>query len=130
MLLKLLKDKKAEYVTVAFDTGAKTFRHKMYDGYKANRGECPEDLIPQMPYFRKIVEALGILSLEKEGFEADDVIATVAKKIASKEQKVIIVSGDKDLTQLVNDDIVVWDAMRDITSVSYTHLTLPTKRIV
>lgn len=120
MLLKLLKDKKAEYVAVAFDTGAKTFRHEMYDEYKANRGECPEDLVPQMPYFRKIVEALGIPSMEKEGFEADDVIATVAKKFGVADQKIIIVSGDKDLTQLVNDNILVWDAMRDITFDDWT----------
>jgi len=120
MLLKLLKDKQAEYVAVTFDTGAKTFRHEMYDEYKANRGECPEDLIPQMPYFRKIVEALGIPSMEKEGFEADDIIATVAKKLGVGDQKVIIVSGDKDLTQLVNDNVVVWDAMRDITFDDWT----------
>lgn len=114
MLAKLLKDIGAGYIAVAFDTGEKTFRHLKYPEYKANRRECPEDLLPQMPYFRRIVDAFGIRSLEKVGFEADDVIATIARRMASSEQKVVIVSGDKDLTQLVNGNIQVWDAMRDV----------------
>jgi DNA polymerase-1 len=114
MLAKLIKDVGASYIAVAFDTGEKTFRHLRYPEYKANRRECPEDLLPQMPYFRRIVDAFGIKSLEKVGFEADDVIATIARRMASSEQRVVIVSGDKDLTQLVNGDIQVWDAMRDV----------------
>lgn len=119
MLLKLIKDVDARYLTVAFDTGKPTFRHEMYSEYKANRGDCPEDLVPQMPYFRKIVEAFGLRSLEMPGFEADDVIATIADNFANKKcdsevDKVVIVSGDKDLTQLVNENITVWDAMRDV----------------
>lgn len=113
MLKKLLRDVEAEYIAVTFDTGEPTFRHKMYDGYKANRGECPEDLIPQMPYFRKIVEALGVKQFEKPGFEADDIIGTLANKLSDKFEKVVIVSGDKDLAQLVNDKVEVWDPMRD-----------------
>lgn len=112
MLLKLLREESARYIAVAFDTGEPNFRHELYSEYKANRDECPADLVPQMPYFRKVVEALGIQSLEKVGFEADDVIATIATKLASSAQPVVIVSGDKDLTQLVNDSILVWDPMR------------------
>ena len=118
MIMKLIKDKQASSIAVAFDTGKPTFRHKMYSEYKANRAECPEDLVPQMPYFRKIAKALGLVCYEKEGFEADDILATLAVNLASDDNKVVIVSGDKDLTQLVNDNVVVWDAMRDI---NYDH---------
>lgn len=114
MLAKLLRDVHADHIAVMFDTSAKTFRHELYDGYKANRGECPEDLVPQMPYFRKIVEAMGIRHFEKEGFEADDIIATLTRTFSSQEREVVIVSGDKDLTQLVDERTVVWDAMRDV----------------
>lgn len=112
MLLKLLRDKKAEQIAVTFDTGEPTFRHKRYEAYKANRAECPADLVPQMPYFRKLVQALGIQSLEKPGVEADDIIATIALRVAPK-QPVVVVSGDKDLLQLVGDGITVFDPMRD-----------------
>ena len=114
MIIKLLKDCNAKYIAVTFDTGKPTFRHQRYTEYKAHRPDCPPELVQQMPYFRKIVRALGIQSLEKEGFEADDIIATLARKLRSPDQKVIIVSGDKDLAQLVEDNIELWDAMRDI----------------
>lgn len=114
MLIKLLKDVSARHIAMAFDVGAPTFRHQMYEGYKANRGECPEDLVPQMPYFRKVADVLGIACLEKEGFEADDVLASVARRLASDKQRLVIVSGDKDLLQLVGPNISVWDAMRDL----------------
>ncbi len=114
MLKKLLVDVNARFIAVTFDTGKPTFRHEMYTEYKANRGACPEDLIPQMPYFRKIVEAFGIASLEKAGFEADDIIGTLVERFKSDEREIVVVSGDKDLTQLVAPGICVWDAMRDI----------------
>ncbi|MFN8391120.1 MAG: DNA polymerase I [Bdellovibrionota bacterium] len=113
MLTKLIRDNEAKYIAVTFDTGQPTFRHAMYTEYKANRKECPEDLSPQMPYFRKIVEALGIRSLEKPGFEADDIIGTITTKFAEKGHDVVIVSGDKDLCQLVDNRVRVFDAMRD-----------------
>lgn len=114
MLEKLLRDLGAKYVVVAFDTGVPTFRHDLYAEYKANREECPEDLAPQMPYFRRIVKAMGIPCLERDGYEADDIIATLAVKAEGAGYLVKIVSGDKDLTQLVDDSVQVWDAMRDI----------------
>lgn len=114
MLHKLLKEGRAEHIAVTFDTGQPTFRHAFYDEYKANRSECPDDLIPQMPYFRKVIEALGLASLELAGFEADDIIATLVSQYSDKFEKTVIVTGDKDLTQLVTDKIHVWDAMRDI----------------
>ncbi|MDR2338271.1 MAG: DNA polymerase I [Deltaproteobacteria bacterium] len=114
MILKLLNEVGAKNIVVAFDTGKPTFRHLKYPDYKANRKACPPELLQQMPYFRRIVAALGIKYLEKEGFEADDIIGTVAMTIAEQKQKVIIVSGDKDLNQLVQGPISVWDAMKNI----------------
>jgi len=114
MLMKLLSDVKARHVAVAFDRPEPTFRHQMYSEYKANRKECPAELVLQMPYFRKVVNALGLSYLEQAGVEADDILATITKLWQSPEQQVVIVSGDKDLTQLVNDRVLVWDAMRDI----------------
>lgn len=113
MLTKLIKDFNAKYIAVTFDTKEPTFRHLMYPLYKANRAECPHDLIPQLPYFRKIVQAFGIQSLEKAGVEADDIIATLAKNFSKQGQEVIVVSGDKDLLQLVDGQVKVYDAMRD-----------------
>ncbi|MCC6931955.1 MAG: DNA polymerase I [Deltaproteobacteria bacterium] len=116
MVLKLLSSIKGEnkYIAVAFDTGQPTFRHKMYEDYKANRKESPDELIEQMPYFRKIVEALGICSLEEPGYEADDLIGTWTKKLEEQGANVIVVSGDKDLCQLVSDKVTMYDAMREI----------------
>src|SRR5688572_11346156 len=74
MLTKLLRDVGAEHLAVCFDRGEPTFRHEMYDLYKANRAEAPDDLAKQFPYFRKIVSAFNIAVLEKEGVEADDII--------------------------------------------------------
>ncbi len=114
MLQKLIRDVQAKHIAVCFDTKEPTFRHEQYVEYKAHRKECPEDLVPQLPYFRQVVAALGIPAFEKAGFEADDIIATVAMNLAQKGLNVVIVSGDKDLTQLVNGGIKVWDAMRDV----------------
>lgn len=114
MLLKLIRDVEARQLAVAFDAKGKTFRHERYESYKATRKEMPSDLVPQIPYFRKIVEALGIQGLEKEGVEADDIIATIASRLGERGQRVVIVSGDKDLLQLVGGPIEVWDPMRDV----------------
>ena len=113
MVTKLLRDVNARYIAVTFDTSAPTFRHEMYSAYKANRLECPADLVLQLPYFRRLVEAFGLRFLEKPGVEADDIIATLALRLRAAGNRVVIVSGDKDLTQLVTDGIEVWDAMRD-----------------
>jgi DNA polymerase I len=114
MLIKLIREESADYIAVTFDTKEPTFRHRLYDKYKANREACPEDLIPQMPYFRSIVKALGIKCLEKPGFEADDIIASITQAMKNNDQEVRIVSGDKDLTQLIRPGVKVWDAMREI----------------
>lgn len=113
MLMKLLKDHAGARIAVVFDAARKNFRYDLYDQYKANRGETPEDLIPQFPLVRQATTAFGLPGLELDGFEADDLIATYARQAAAKGEKVIVISSDKDLMQLVNDDIVMLDPMKD-----------------
>lgn len=113
MLLKTIKEAGSPHMAVVFDAGRKTFRNDLYAEYKANRTECPEDLLKQMPYFRQIAKALGFLVLEQPGFEADDIIGTLTKRLTKAGHPVVIVSGDKDLMQLVTDEVVIWDTMKD-----------------
>ncbi len=114
MLLRLLKEEDASRVIVGFDAGRQTFRNELFAGYKANRSACPDDLVQQMPYFRQLSTALGLPIAEKPGFEADDVIGTLARRFAEAGVEVVIVSGDKDLMQLVGERITMWDTMRDV----------------
>lgn len=113
MYLKLLNEANPEYIVSVFDAGKKNFRHDLYPEYKANRAKCPDELALQMPYFRDFVKALGIKVLEKEGFEADDIIATITKKGQALGFNIEIVTADKDLMQLVNNDVTIWDTMKD-----------------
>ena len=113
MLKKLLAETNAEHIAVAFDVGRQTFRLEMYPQYKANRAACPEELLKQMPYFREIVDAIGIQVLELQGYEADDVIGTLARRLSCDNADVVIVSGDKDLTQLIKPGISIYDPMHD-----------------
>ncbi len=112
MTLKFLKDYHPEWLAVVFDTGGETFREQLYADYKANRPEAPADLVPQFPYIRKILEAMNIAVLEQEGYEADDLIATLAKYFSSRQTEVVIVSGDKDMMQLVGGSIRLLDTMK------------------
>jgi DNA polymerase I len=113
MLKKLLVDADSDHLAVAFDAGRETFRLEMYPEYKANRRECPSELIQQMPYFKEIVSALGIPLFELKGFEADDIIATLATKLAGAGKNVVIVSADKDLMQLIGPGVSMWDTLQD-----------------
>lgn len=106
-LLMLEKDVNPDMIAVAFDLKAPTFRHKMYDGYKANRKGMPEDLAQQLPYMKKIIKAMGITIIEKEGFEADDIIGTVSAACADKKIPCTVSTGDRDSFQLVNDYVTV-----------------------
>jgi len=121
MLLKVLKEKQPEYIAVVWDAKGPTFRHKTSPDYKANRPPMPDDLAQQIPYIKKIVDALGLPSLEKEGFEADDLIASLCKRLLTEVKythediEIIIVSGDKDLRQLLSSRVIMWDSMRDKT---------------
>jgi DNA polymerase-1 len=114
MLLKLLKEEEPDYVAVCFDTREPTFRDEMYGEYKANRKEPPDDLVQQFPYVQPIVEALSLPVISKPGFEADDLIGTLARRFASSDLEVVIVSGDKDLMQLVGDNVTILDEMKDL----------------
>jgi DNA polymerase I len=112
MLLKVLKDHEPQYLIVVFDSKAPTFRTQVYRDYKANRPAMPEGLVPQIPYIKKIMEAYRIATLEMEGYEADDVIGTLAKKLES-EADVVIITGDKDILQLVSERTEVYDTMKE-----------------
>jgi len=112
ILLKFLKQYRPEYVAVALDAGRLTFRNEMYADYKGNRPEAPADLIPQFPYFRKVLDALNLPLLELPGYEADDIIATLCERLANQGCELVVVSSDKDLMQLVTDGIKLLDSAK------------------
>ena len=119
MLFKLLEDSRSDdtefkptHFAVIFDSARKNFRNEIYSEYKANRTEAPEDLAPQFEYIRKSVEAFNLPSIEQINYEADDLIATYAKKIISLGAKVTIISSDKDLMQLVSSKVRLFDPMK------------------
>jgi len=113
MLLKLVEDIEADHVAVIFDTKRLTFRNEIYADYKANRDEPPEDLRPQFSLIRDAVRAFNVPCLEMEGYEADDLIATYARQAKEKGMRVTIVSSDKDLMQLVDDGVDMYDPMKN-----------------
>jgi DNA polymerase-1 len=115
MLFKIRTQMQCDYLAVILDYGAKTFRNDLYDKYKANRPPAPEDLVPQFPLVRAFTEAMNMPTLDKEGFEADDIIATYVKQAKERGMEVSIISSDKDLMQLINDDVTMYDAMRNKT---------------
>ena len=119
MLFKLLEesrnddsDNKPTHFAVIFDAARKNFRNDIYTEYKANRTEAPEDLVPQFEYIRKSVKAFNLPSIELINYEADDLIATYAKKIIEAGAKVTVISSDKDLMQLVSHNIRLYDPMK------------------
>ncbi|WP_462269567.1 DNA polymerase I [Desulfobacter sp.] len=113
ILLKLLKDKHPGYAGVFFDVKGPTFRHKMFDEYKANRPPMPEELAIQIPDIKAIIKALNIPIIEKTGYEADDLVGTYARIAQAQGFKVVMVTGDKDFIQLITDDCTLWDPMKD-----------------
>ncbi len=113
MLLKTMGQASSSHVVMVFDAGKKTFRNDLYPEYKANRTECPPELVQQMPYFRELSKALGLPVLERPGYEADDIIATLTEELTKQGKPVVIVSGDKDLMQLVSETVQIWDTMKD-----------------
>ncbi|HLW79085.1 MAG TPA: hypothetical protein VKU44_05735, partial [Terriglobia bacterium] len=106
-LRKIMKDHPPTHLAVVFDLAAPTFRDRLFETYKANRPAFPEDLTVQLPYVRRFCRALGLPILEREGFEADDVIGTLARQGEAQGLEVLIVTGDEDLFQLVDDHIKV-----------------------
>jgi len=115
MLLKLLRDVSPDYVVMAFDLRGPTARHEEFADYKATRKPMPEDLIPQIPFIKDIVRGLSITVMEKQGVEADDIIGTLAKQASTLGWKTVVVSGDKDLMQLVDENVTMMDTMKDKT---------------
>src|ERR1019366_5576291 len=113
MILKLLKDVRPSHIAIVFDSPKKTFRDDLFADYKANRAEAPNDLVVQIPYIHRVVEAFRIKSLMLDGFEADDVIGTLAKRAAHEHFIVTIITADKDFMQLVGPHVTLWDTMRD-----------------
>ena len=107
MFLKLYKELKPEYILVAFDAGKETFRNEISKNYKANRKPMPDTLKPQIPFMLKFLECFGVKVIKKKGFEADDIIGTVSKKLSSEGHTVIIVTPDKDMKQLIDKNISV-----------------------
>ena len=107
-LTQLLEKEKPEFIGVVFDVSKPTFRHEMFKEYKANREEMPEDLRKSIPYIRKIIEGFNIPIIEKEGFEADDVIGTLAKKAEAEGFQTYMMTPDKDYAQLVSENIVMY----------------------
>ena len=117
MLDKLIKDEREKnnltHLLVIFDASGKTFRNEIYPEYKANRSTPPDDLIPQFPVIRKATDAFNVTHVEMLGYEADDLIASYAKAAVDEQMKVTIVSSDKDLMQLVKEDVSMLDTMKN-----------------
>jgi len=113
MLLKLMEERTPEYVAMFFDAKGPTFRHEIYEKYKANRPPMPEDLVVQVPYIKNITEGFNMPVYEKEGFEADDLIGTLGRMAEESGFSVVMVTGDKDFMQLVTDNAVIWDPMKE-----------------
>ena len=113
MMIKLLREIKPDYMVCCFDRKEGSFRNELYSEYKSNRGEMPEDLIPQVPYVRQLLEALGVACMDQKGFEADDVIGSLAYWGRDHKLEVVIVSSDKDFAQLISPRITMLDVMKD-----------------
>ncbi|NJD55393.1 MAG: DNA polymerase I [Nitrospirae bacterium] len=113
MLMKIIRDRRPEGLVVSFDSPEPTERHMLFGQYKANRKETPADLAEQLPHIRRVIDAFRIRIFELPGYEADDLIGTIAKKAASEGANVFIVTADKDMMQLVDERIKVYDPMKD-----------------
>ena len=118
MLINVLRDERPTHVAVAFDRSEPTFRHEQYVEYKANRRETPSDLRGQLSLIFEVLDALGIERLSAAGYEADDIIATLATAAAAEGMQVLIVTGDRDALQLVTDDVTVLMTRRGISDMT------------
>lgn len=114
MIFKVLRERKPDAIAIAFDTPEPTERHILYQDYKAQRPQMPQDLLVQIPHIKKIIKAFGITTFEIPGYEADDIICTLAIKAASESARVYILSGDKDMMQIVRENIKIFDPIKDL----------------
>jgi DNA polymerase-1 len=115
MLLKVLRESEPEYLAVVFDAPGPTFRHEVFGEYKANRPSMPENLRPQIPRIKEVVEALRVPLVEEGGYEADDLIGALVRKMEGVGIDTVLVSGDKDLMQLISQHVTMYDPMKDKT---------------
>ncbi|MBN1298704.1 MAG: DNA polymerase I, partial [Actinobacteria bacterium] len=117
MLLKLMEEEDPDTIICAFDSKSPTFRHKMFDEYKIHRKPMPEQLSYQLPLIIEVLEAFGIPCLREEGVEADDILASIAHFSSDKYKETIIVTGDKDILQLVSDGLKVMAVRKGVTDI-------------
>ena len=133
MMLKLLDTHHPEYAAMFFDVKGPTFRHEIYPEYKANRPPMPDDLAAQIPYVKEVAEAFNFPVIEKTGFEADDLIGTVAGLAEQEGFSVVMVTGDKDYMQLVTEHALIWDPMKDavidMQAIHKSHGVTPQKMV-
>ena len=113
MILKILREKKPDYFAVVFDTPAPTHRHEAFKEYKAHRPGMPDELKPQVPLIKEIIDAFRIRTIEREGYEADDILAHIARQAEAEGLDVYIVTGDKDMCQVVSPNIRLYDTMKE-----------------
>ncbi len=111
-LLRIIKERKPEYMAAVFEKDT-SFRNDIFEGYKANRKQPPADLEPQFEYCRKITDAIGVACFEVDDYEADDVIGTIAARMTGLGHPVVVVTGDKDMTQLVCDGVRIYDIAKE-----------------
>jgi len=113
MLIKLIQDRDPKYVAMVFDSRKPTFRHELYPDYKGHRPEMPEDLAMQIPVIHEITEGFNVPVFLMDGYEADDLIGTLARQAEAAGFEVVMVTGDKDMIQLITDKVTMWDPMKD-----------------
>ncbi|MBE0597410.1 MAG: DNA polymerase I [Desulfuromonadales bacterium] len=113
MLLKVMREEHPDHLAVIFDAKGPTFRKEIYPQYKANRVAMPDDLVPQIPLIKEVVRALRLPAFALEGFEADDIIATLVRRFVAEGMQITVVTGDKDLLQIVGEQVRLYDTMRD-----------------
>ncbi len=114
MLLKVMRERRPDFICVVFDAPGRNFRHELFEAYKATRQVMPEELSPQVPYIKQVVRYSGLSQMELEGYEADDLIATLVHWGAARDLDIVIVSSDKDLLQLIEDPAIrQWDPQSD-----------------
>jgi DNA polymerase I len=113
MLIKLMQERTPQYVAMFFDAKGPTFRHEIYNAYKANRPPMPDELVAQLPWIKKVTAGFSIPVIEMPGYEADDLIGTTARLAEAAGYEVVMITGDKDFVQLVTDKTSIWDPMKD-----------------
>ena len=107
ILFRILEEEKPQYLAVAFDLHAPTFRHKLFEAYKGTRKGMPEELREQVPLMKEVLTAMGVTILSKEGYEADDILGTIARKSEALGMDATILSGDRDLLQLATEKVMI-----------------------